>query len=215
MEFLHNTAVWISSFSESPFGWAILFIIAFAESSFFPLPPDILLIPLALSNPALALVYSGVCTLGSVFGGMFGFRIGDWGGKKLLSKLVSKEKIEMVKHYYQKYDVWAVGMAAFTPIPYKVFTISAGVFNLNFKRFVLASILGRGGRFFLVGILIFIFGPAIRDFLNSYFEAVVIGFTILLLGGFLAINFISKRYAKKIKKTAFEIEKKGEKLLKK
>lgn len=215
MEFLHGMSGWIASFAESPFGWLILFVMAFAESSFFPLPPDILLIPLALTNPALALVYSAICTAGSVFGGMFGFRIGDWGGKKILNKLVSKEKIEMVKHYYHKYDVWAVGMAAFTPIPYKVFTISAGTFNLNFKRFVVASILGRGSRFFLIGILIFVFGPAIRDFLNSYFELVIIAFTVLLIGGFLAINFMLKRYAKKIKKTAFEIEEKGEKLLKK
>ena len=92
--------------------------------------------------------------------------------------------------------MWAVGLAGFTPIPYKVFTITAGLFRLDFKRFVIASILGRGGRFYLVASLIYFFGPAIKVFLEDYFELVVIGFTVLLVGGFVLINYISKRFAK-------------------
>lgn len=194
MEIVRSLAEWVASFANSPYGTVALFIIAFAESSFFPIPPDILLIPLALSNVSYAFVYATITTLGSVLGGLFGYLIGDKGGKKILYRLVSKEKILLVKHYYQKFDVWAVGIAAFTPIPYKVFTISAGVFNLNFRRFLLASFLGRGGRFFIVATLIFIFGPVVKFFLDKYFDLVLIVFTLLLIGGFLTINLLSKKF---------------------
>lgn len=196
MVFIKDLAYWVASFANSPYGTVALFVIAFAESSFFPIPPDVLLIPLALSNVSYAFVYATITTLGSVLGGLFGYLIGDKGGKTILYKLVSKEKILLVKHYYQKFDVWAVGMAAFTPIPYKVFTISAGVFNLNFRRFLLASFLGRGGRFFIVAALIFILGPAVKFFLDKYFDLAVVLFTVLLIGGFLTINFLSKRLTK-------------------
>lgn len=191
---LHGLLDTVVSWSQSDYAMIILFIMAFAESSFFPVPPDVLMIPMALANPAFALIYATITTLGSVLGGIFGYIIGDKGGKKVLHKLVSQEKIEMVKYYYHKYDVWAIAVAALTPIPYKLFTISAGTFSLNFKRFVIASVFGRGGRFYLVGFLIFLFGDTVRHFLENYFEIAIVIFTVLLIGGFWFINYISKKF---------------------
>lgn len=142
------------------------------------------MIPLALINPASAIFYAFVTTVSSVLGGTFGFWIGEKGGKPILYRLVKQERIELVKTLYNRFDIWAVGIAALTPIPYKVFTISAGVFDLDFKRFILASILGRGGRFFLVGGLIWLFGAPIKSFLENYFELAIVLFTAVLIGGF-------------------------------
>ncbi len=169
-----------------------LFLLALAESSFFPIPPDTLMIPMALINPGWSLIYSAIATFGSVLGGMLGYLIGARGGKPIVKKFIAEEKLQKVKDYYHKWDVWAVSMAAFTPIPYKVFTIAAGLFDLNFYRFVLASFLGRGGRFFLVGGLIFVFGPSIKAFLDSYFEITIVAFTLLLIGGFWVFNKFMK-----------------------
>ncbi|NOY15212.1 MAG: DedA family protein [bacterium] len=183
----------IKGIIESDYALIGLFGIAFAESSFFPIPPDTLMIPMALINPVMALWYALITTLGSVLGGMFGYLIGLKGGKPVVKKFISEEKLRKVRQYYHKWDVWAVSVAAFTPIPYKVFTIAAGLFDLDFWRFVIASALGRGGRFFLVGGLIFIFGPAIKTFLDSYFEIVIIGLSVLLIGGFWLFNKLTKK----------------------
>lgn len=178
------------SLADSPYALSVLFILAFTESSFFLIPPDVLLIPLAIANPAWALFYGFLTTSASVLGGMFGYWIGFVGGRPFLKKFTKREKIKIIQHYYRKYDVWAVAIAAFTPIPYKLFTISAGVFAINFARFVLASALGRGGRFFAISILIFLFGPAVKYFLENYFELAVLLFSLLLIGGFLVFGKI-------------------------
>ncbi len=110
------------------------------------------------------------------------------GGRPIALKLFGEEKIMLVQRLYQRYDVWAILIAAFTPIPYKVFTVSAGVFELNFGRFVLASAIGRGARFFLVGGLIFAFGETIQYYISQYFELAVTLFAVLFVGGFVLIN---------------------------
>lgn len=195
MELLHSLVAAVESFAASPYALIILAVLAFAESSFFPIPPDALMIPLALANPPAALFYALVTTVSSVLGGILGFWIGDRGGKPVLARFFGKSgKIELVKTFYNKFDVWAVSIAAFTPIPYKVFTIAAGVFDLDFKRFVMASLIGRGGRFFLVGGLIFAFGPVIATFLENYFEVSVISFTVLLITGFFLFGKIGNSF---------------------
>lgn len=204
MEFVHAFTNSIAGFGSSDYAILILFALAFAESSFFPIPPDVLMIPLALLNPPLALFYALITTVGSVTGGIFGFWIGRKGGKPVLNRFVNKRKIKVVEDLYNKYDTWAIGIAAFTPIPYKIFTISAGVFNLNFLRFVTASVVGRAGRFFLVGLLIFIFGPVIRDFIDKYLEITIILFSVLLIGGFVLMSYIGKRKIDKDVKTSEE-----------
>jgi len=169
-----------------------LVIVAFAESSFFPVPPDLIMIPLALINPSYAIIYAIITTISSVIGGMFGYFIGLKGGKPLVKKFISEEKLYKVKLYYNQYDVWAIVIAGFTPIPYKLFTISAGLFDLKFLRFVIASLIGRGGRFLTVGSLIFFFGVQIKDFLTEYLELAIIAFSVLLIGGFYVINRLLK-----------------------
>ena len=185
---LRHLVEWVVAWAESPYGPAALFAIAFAESSFFPVPPDVLLIPLSIANHSAALVFALVCTIGSVLGGILGHQIGKRGGRPIALKLFGEEKIMLVQRLYQRYDVWAILIAAFTPIPYKVFTISAGVFELDFGRFILASAIGRGARFFLVGGLIFAFGDTIQHYISQYFELAVTLFALLFVGGFVLIN---------------------------
>lgn len=181
--------------------WA-LFILAFAESSFFPIPPDILLIALSCSNPSNALFYALITTAASVLGGMFGYAIGLKGGRPILEKFISQEKITMVQNYYQKYDAWAIAIAGFSPLPYKVFTVSAGTFFINFKRFTIASILSRGARFFLEGAIIMIVWPIVKDSISeddlqkyiNYLSILVVAMVIL---GFYIVKRMTKKAAGK------------------
>lgn len=173
-----------------PMGPGGLFLLSFAESSFFPVPPDILLIALALIAPENSFYLALITTAGSVLGAMFGYFIGLKGGRPLLERLISQKKITFVHDYFNRYEAWAIGIAGFTPIPYKIFTISAGVFYINFTRFVLVSILSRGGRFFLVGGSIFFFGSTIKIYLERYFNLVSIAIVALIILGFVAVKFI-------------------------
>ena len=178
----------VESIIYSPNAIFLLFALAFAEASFFPIPPDTVLIPLALLNPSKAILLGVLTTIASVLGGAFGYFLGYKGGRPLVKRFVSDEKLYKVKLLYNKYDVWAVMIAGLTPIPYKVFTIAAGLFELNFKRFMLASFIGRGGRFITLGVLIHFFGPQVKPFLEKNFELVTIGFVVLLIGGFLIVK---------------------------
>lgn len=183
---IYDFAQGILSSSYPLFG---LSLVAFAESSFFPIPPDVIYIPLSLINPKKAFFYALLTTIFSLLGGIFGYYIGKYGGKPLVNRFIPEEKLYQVKLFYNRYDVWAIIIAGFTPIPYKVFTISAGLFDLNLKRFIIASLIGRGGRFFLVCGLIYFFGTTIKNFLDKYFELATILISLLLIGGF---YFISK-----------------------
>jgi membrane protein YqaA with SNARE-associated domain len=178
---------------SSNFNIFLLAVISIAESIFLPLPPDIFLIPLSLLNPKLGIFYAAVATTASIFGGLIGYYIGNKGGKAVVYKFISEERLMSVKQFYNKYDVWAILIAAFSPLPYKIFTISAGLFDLNLRRFFLASLVGRGARFFLIGTLIFIFGPSIKKYLANYFEVFTIFVILLLVGGFVSFNFIFKK----------------------
>ncbi len=195
-ELLSGLLDWVLAWSKTPYAEVALFAIAFAESSFFPVPPDVLLISMCIASPHRSLWYALLCCLGSVFGGIFGYLIGRIGGRPILVKFVSASKRNLVEHYYNKYDVWAVGIAAFTPIPYKVFTISSGAFLLNFKRFVAASFLGRGGRFFIIGTLFFFFGSGIEAWIRRYINILSVAFVILLIGGFWVLGRVSKKAVK-------------------
>jgi membrane protein YqaA with SNARE-associated domain len=130
-----------------------------------------------------------------VLGGIVGYVLGLKGGRPLLQRLISEERIRFVERYYQKYDIWAVGIAGFTPIPYKAFTISAGAFALDLKRFILISLVNRSARFFLVGLMIFIFGETAKLYLTKYIDKLSIAFVVLLILGFLAVRFFIKRMA--------------------
>lgn len=186
---------WVLQWAESKHaGWA-LFLIAFAESSFFPIPPDVLLIALILGDRRKAWRFASICLAGSVLGGMAGYTIG-WGfweaTKELFFKVpgLTQAAFEQMARRYDEYGLSIVFLAAFTPIPYKLITISAGVFGISFLPFVVASIVGRGARFFLVAGLLFKFGERIRPIIDKHFEKLALLFGVLLVGGFLAIKFL-------------------------
>jgi len=165
-----------------------------AESSFFPVPPDVLLIALAISIPAKAFRYALICSLGSLLGGVAGYMIGyqfmDLVGFRIVDFYGFAEQYQAVGNLYNRYNAWAVGIAGFTPIPYKVFTISAGAFKINFVIFLIASAISRSARFFLVGWLIYKFGPGIRLFIDRYFNVLAFVFVALLIGGFILVKYL-------------------------
>ncbi|TSA56611.1 MAG: DedA family protein [Planctomycetaceae bacterium] len=184
---------WVLNWAETPYGSWALFILAFAESSFFPVPPDVLLIALAISIPAKAFRYALICSAGSVLGGIAGYVIGyqfmDLIGFRILNFYGLMDKYDIISDLYGRYNAWAVGIAGFTPVPYKVFTISAGAFKINFPVFLMASVVSRSARFFLVGWLIYKFGAGIRSFIDRYFNILAVVFVVLLIGGFILIKW--------------------------
>lgn len=184
---------WVISWAESPYSAWALFIVAFAESSFFPIPPDILLIALAVSIPLQAFRYAIICSVGSVLGGAFGYLIGyqffDIIGEPLVRFYAAEEQYQKIQEWYRRYDAYAVAVAGLTPIPYKVATITAGFFDVHFGRFIFASAVSRSARFLLIGTLIRFFGPQIRSFIEKYFEILTLIFLILLVVGFISFEW--------------------------
>ena len=153
---------------------------SFIESFFLVPPPDFLLIAMDLANPKKALFYALICTIASAFGGVIGYSIGYYGGRPAFNwffRKGGKEKFEAVEALYNKYGTLAVFFSAFTPIPYKVFTIASGILSMNFFKFMLASFFGRGLRFFIVSIVLMLFGEAIKQ----YIELVIIAVTVLII----------------------------------
>ncbi len=185
---------WVISWAQHPRAGTALFLLAFAESSFFPIPPDVLLITLALAMPGKSFRWAGTAVLGSVAGGVAGYFLGynfmALIGDRILEFYHLQSNFAQVQELYRQYDAWAVAIGGFTPLPYKLFTITAGAFRIDFTTFVLASAISRAGRFFLVAGFIYLFGPKVRYFLEKYFNLCTILFTILLIGGFIIIKWL-------------------------
>ena len=187
---------WVLHWADTRYGVPALFVISLAESSFFPLPPDPLLLALCLGAAKRSLKFAAVATVASVAGGMIGYGIGagawtfmqDWFFAYVPG--VTPEAFEGVRDFYARHGFAAVFLAGLTPIPYKVFTLASGVFGINFGIFVLASILSRGFRFFLVAGLVYKFGTPIERFIDLHFNKLVIFFSALFVAGFVAIEFI-------------------------
>ncbi|MEQ8173373.1 MAG: YqaA family protein [Candidatus Eremiobacterota bacterium] len=201
--FLRKIYDWVLSWAETPWGGTALFILAFAESSFFPVPPDVLLIALAVSKQKKAFKYALITTIGSALGGMFGYFIGFrlWytgtgeytGFANLFFHYIpgfTETAFHKVCNMYNDNAFLAVFSAGFTPIPYKIFTIAAGISRIDFFMFVIASIISRGLRFFLVATIIYIFGAPITRWIDRYFNLLAIIFTILLIGGFVIVKYV-------------------------
>lgn len=184
---------WVLTWAHSRYGVPALFLLAFAESSCFPIPPDVLLMALAMSIPRRAFYFALICSIGSVLGGMVGYLIGyafmEALGNHILAIYGLLDKWDYVGRLYQTYAGWAVAIAGFTPIPYKVFTIAGGAFKIDFFVFVIASALSRSARFFLVAGLIYLFGPPIKNFIDRYFNLLAVVFMILLIGGFVLVKY--------------------------
>ena len=203
MSILKKTYDWVLSWSESRWGTLALFILAFAESSFFPIPPDVLLIALCLGCATKAFRYATVCTVGSLIGAITGYAIGYFLWQTPSGEFTSIadfffrvipgftiEEYEKISRLYNRYNFWVVFTAGFSPVPYKLITITAGVFRLDVPVFMLASVISRGLRFFLIGWLIWKFGAPIKTFIDKYFNWLALGFTVLLIGGFIAIKYV-------------------------
>jgi membrane protein YqaA with SNARE-associated domain len=185
---------WILHWADTPYGPWALFALAFCESSFFPIPPDVLLIALAISVSKKSIKYALICSIGSVLGGCFGYFLGyeffEHIGRPIIDIYGVTDKFEFVSQKYQQNAFSAVAVAGFTPIPYKVFTITAGACNVNFLTFVIASAISRSARFFVIAGLIYLFGAKIKIFIDKYFNIISIAFVVLLIGGFAIIKLI-------------------------
>ncbi|MBN1343247.1 MAG: DedA family protein [Phycisphaerae bacterium] len=234
---------WVLHWADTPYGGIALFVLSLAESSCFPVPPDVLLAPLVLGNRKKWFRFALSCSVASVLGGMLGYLIGfgAWGavddiffdhvpgftrdavsttdGKEIECivetvgdqehpwqvvlpsdqaeslpawrvKEVTYGTYSKVKQKYDRYDFWVVFTAGFTPLPYKVITITAGVFRINFVEFLIASAVSRSARFFMVAGLFWIFGPVIKPFIDKYFNLLCLVFMVLLIGGFVVLKYV-------------------------
>lgn len=185
---------WVLSWAYSKYGTGALAAISFAESSFFPIPPDILQIALSMERPKRSFFYAAISALASVLGALLGWYIGYalWEalGPYFVPYLISKANMEKVDQFFQNWGFWALFAAALTPIPFKAFTITAGIAQMSIPTLLFASFVGRSFRFFLVAALIYIFGPTIKGWIDKYFGLLTFAFLILLILGFYCIKFI-------------------------
>jgi membrane protein YqaA with SNARE-associated domain len=187
---------WVLSWANTPYGGLALFVLAFAESSFFPVPPDVLLIALALSIPARAFRFAAIAAAGSVLGGLFGYLLG-FGVWHALDDIFyayvpgfTPEGFQQVQNLFEQYDFWVVFSAGFTPVPYKIITVGSGVFHISLPMFIFASAISRSLRFFLVAWFIYRFGPPVRILIEKYFNLFALAFFILLVGGFWMVKYL-------------------------
>lgn len=187
---------WVLSWAESRYGTPALFVIAFMESSFFPIPPDVLQLALSVGKPKRSFFYALVATVGSVLGGVLGWWIGmalwDSMGPFFFDHIpgFTEHNFEAVEARYNDHATLAIFGAAFTPIPFKVFTIASGVFEVSLGTLLLAASAGRGLRFMLVATAVFFFGPTIKVYIERYFGLFTLAAAALLIGGFAAIKFL-------------------------
>ena len=176
---MHEMLADINNYFQS-LGVMGMVIVSFVESFFLMPPPDLFLIPLDLANPSKALYYALLCTIASVLGGGIGWGIGYFGGRPVFNRFFrkgGKKGFEAVEKMYAEYGSFAVFFSAFSPLPYKIFTIASGVLNMNFWKFMLASFLGRGLRFFIVSLVLMLFGELIKE----YIEYVILAATVVIV----------------------------------
>ncbi|MBO5255578.1 MAG: DedA family protein [Opitutales bacterium] len=187
---------WTISWAETPYSMIALILLSFAESPFFPIPPDVLLIPMVFALPRKWWWIAFVCTISSVVGGVLGWGIGYFGWsvmKDFFFEYIpgfTSELFDVVSSQYKENAFLAIFGAALTPIPYKIFTIAAGVCNVPIATLVLGSILGRGGRFFAVALIIYFVGDKAKPFIEKYFNIIVSVFFVLLVLGFMCVKYV-------------------------
>ena len=198
---------WTLNWAQTPYGVPALVALAFLEASVFPIPPDALLAPLALARPRRALFYGMLCTIGSVAGAALGWTLGravwqalgvfeacpEFGGGAAIFEHIPGfhcDRFGTVQNLYERNAWLSIFSAAFTPIPFKIFTVAAGVFQIGLPTLLTASLLGRGARFMLLATLVWKLGDSFREFIERRFELLTVAFTVLLIGGFLALRLL-------------------------
>lgn len=193
---LRRMKKWVESYADRPNAGRALLLFALIEAVFFPIPPDLLLIALAFSIPKRAFRYAVYATVGSLAGAVVGYVIGYYFsdlGMEMINWFDPSGAIsQKIDDLFNKYGFWGIVTAALTPIPFKVFTIASGLFKYNLLWFLLASAIGRAGRFFSVSALFYFLGPKIKPFIDKYFEILSLLFVLLLLGGFVLIKYVIK-----------------------
>ncbi len=194
MKFFNSLLNWVWLMAVSGGAMKVLFLVSLAESFFFPIPPDLLLIPMALAQQKKAFRIAAVCLSASVIGGVIGYLIGaffmDTIGMSIVRFYGLTDQYVVVQGWYEQYNAWVVAVAGLTPIPYKLCTLTAGAFHVNFQVFLIASILSRGLRFFVLAGLIYLFGHKIRYFLEKRLDLVFILGMILVIVGFAAVHYL-------------------------
>ena len=203
MNWLRRLYDWVLSWASSPYAVPVLFTVSFVESSFFPIPADPLLIALILGLRKRAFYYAFICTAGSVFGGIFGYFVGSflwWTETMEFSSIATffftyipgftEQLFYNIQAQYESYNFVVIFTAAFTPIPYKVFSISAGAFDINFLTFVVASILGRGLRFYGITIVLWYFGRPVKRIIDKYFNLLAILLLLISIISYIIIVYI-------------------------
>lgn len=185
---------WTLSLAESPYALWALALVAFVESSVFPIPPDVLMIPMILAAPHRAWLIAGVALVASVLGGVLGYYIGyalfETVGQPVLEFYGKTDHFDTFRDSYNEWGAWAVLIAGITPFPYKVITILSGSTGLNLTVFMVSSVVARGLRFFIVAGLLWKFGPPIRDFIEKRLGILFTLFLVLLLGGFVLVKYL-------------------------
>ena len=185
---------WTMRLAEGPRAIRALGAISFAESSFFPIPPDVVLVPVVLANRDKAFQIAAWCTLTSVLGGIFGYLIGallyDSIGQWLISLYGYEDKMEAFRAAYRDWGAWIILIKGLTPIPYKLVTIASGLAGYDFLWFVVLSVVTRGARFFIIAALLKTYGEPIRHFIEKRLELVTVLFLVALVGGFVAIKYL-------------------------
>ncbi|MEC9455645.1 MAG: YqaA family protein [Candidatus Neomarinimicrobiota bacterium] len=203
MNWLRRLYDWVLSWASSPYAVPVLFTVSFVESSFFPIPADPLLIALILGLRQRAFYYAFICTAGSVFGGIFGYFVGSflwWTETMEFSSIATffftyipgftEQLFYNIQAQYESYNFIVIFTAAFTPIPYKVFSISAGAFDINFFTFVVASILGRGLRFYGITVVLWYFGRPVKKIIDKYFDLLAILLLLISIISYIIIVYI-------------------------
>lgn len=184
---------WTMSFAARPNARWGLAGVSFAESSLFPIPPDVLLIPMVLANRRKAWEIAAICTVASVLGGVLGYAIGallyDTVGLWVVNLYHLQDKVEAFRQSYAEWGMWIILLAGFTPIPYKVFTIASGLAGYDLLLFIVLSAIGRGGRFFLIAALLYFYGEPIRAFIDKRLEILTAGVAAVAIGGFVIVRY--------------------------
>lgn len=185
---------WVLALAERPSAPWTMAGVSFAESSFFPIPPDVMLIPMCMARPDRAFWYATICTATSVLGGLLGYAIGyllfDTVGRFLIDLYGYSAQVEYFKAAYDEWGHWIIVIAGFTPFPFKVITITSGFVSYNILIFVLLSLLTRGARFFLVATLLFFWGAWAREFIERRLELLATLSVIIFIGGFVAVRYL-------------------------
>ncbi|MFV0333786.1 MAG: YqaA family protein [Tropicimonas sp.] len=185
---------WTLSLASGQYALWALAAVAFVESSFFPIPPDVLMIPMIIATPHRAFRIAGVAMVASVLGGMLGYAIGAFAfeqiGQPILASLGKADHMEAFNQHFNDVGFWAVLVAGLTPFPYKVITIMSGWTGMPFWTFMITSALARGGRFFLVAALLWKFGAPIRIFIEKWLGPLLLVFCVLLIGSFYLVRFL-------------------------